>query len=367
MITRTKDSKNIKWEKRTLTTLGLKPLNIMTSNPVKIAVLGLGYYAENWIAPAIAQSEYAELTSIITGSPNKIAKWKTQYQIKDSHIYNYDNLESIRDNKDIDCVYIVTPTGTHADLAVRCLQAKKHVICEKPMAPTVSDCDHMISTAKKANKTLQIGYRLYWDPYNVRLMNAIKNKEFRKLIGMQGGFSYDHGAGIQEDDWRINHKMNPGGPLFDIGVYVARASFYGSQMHPISVTAQHSTDRHHIFKDIPEHWNWELTWPNKMVSQHSSSYGKQENFLRLETEKGVLEIKPAYSYEGLTGSTPNGPMNFNHTFQQKLQIDGQCLAILNKRAIITSGEMGRRDILLLNRIMEAADSKNPISLDDFYV
>ena len=339
----------------------------MTSKPVKIAVLGLGYYAENWIAPAITQSEYAELTSIITGSPNKIAKWKKRYQIKDSHIYDYDNLDTILDNKEIDCVYIVTPTGTHADFAVRCLESKKHVICEKPMAPTVTDCDRMLSAAKAANKTLQIGYRLYWDPYNGALMNAIKTEAFGKLIGMQGGFSYDLGAETQKGDWRINYKMNPGGPLFDIGVYVARASFYGSQMCPLSVIAHHSTDRHHIFKDIPEHWNWELTWPNKMVSQHSSSYGKQEDFLRLETEKGLLAIEPAYSYEGLAGCTPQGPMEFNKTFQQKLQIDGQCLAILNKNAIITSGEMGRRDILLLNRIIEAADSHKPIALDDIYV
>ena len=76
----------------------------MTSKPVKIAVLGLGYYAENWIAPAIVQSEYAELTSIITGSPNKIAEWKNRYQIKDSHIYDYDNLDTILDNKEIDTV-----------------------------------------------------------------------------------------------------------------------------------------------------------------------------------------------------------------------------------------------------------------------
>ena len=338
----------------------------MTPKPLKIAVLGLGYYAENWIAPAIAQSAYAELTSIITGSPNKISKWKKLYKIKDSHIYNYDNLDTILHNKDVDCVYIVTPTGTHADFSVRCLEAKKHVICEKPMAPTVADCDLMLSAAKKVNKTLQIGYRLYWDPYNVGLMDAIKTEKFGKLIGMQGGFSYDHGLETQEGDWRINNKMNPGGPLFDIGVYVAQSSFYGSQMLPVSVTAKHSTDRRHIFKDIPEHWNWELTWPNKMVSQHSSSYGKQEDFLRLETEKGLLEIEPAYSYEGLAGCTPQRPMDFKKTFQQKLQIDGQCLAILNKRAIITSGDMGRRDILLLNRIMEASESKTSIALDGFY-
>ena len=341
--------------------------NLTPLPKVKIAILGLGNYAEDWIAPAIAQSEYAELTSIITGSPHKISKWKKRYHIKDENIYNYENFDRIIENDSIDCVYVVTPTGTHADFTIRSLKANKHVICEKPMAPTVADCDRMIQAAKSVNKSLQIGYRLYWDPFNICLMKAMQNKEFGELTGMQGNFSYDQGTWSKDGDWRMDSKMNPGGALFDIGVYVAQSAFYSSQMHPISVTAKHSTDRPNIFKDIPEHWEWELTWPNQLKTQHYSSYGRKANYIHLQTEKGNIEIEPAYSYEGLKGITPAGPMEFTHVFQQKLQIDGQCLAIHNQRANITSGEMGRRDILLLNRIIEAADSQTPIALNDFYV
>ena len=101
-------------------------MNNLTKTPkVKIALLGLGDYAENWIAPAIAQSEYAVLTSIITGSPDKIPKWKKRYVIKDENIYNYENLDRIIENNSIDCVYIVTPTGTHADFTIRSLKARE--------------------------------------------------------------------------------------------------------------------------------------------------------------------------------------------------------------------------------------------------
>ena len=60
-------------------------------------------------------------------------------------------------------------------------------------------------------------------------------------------------------------------------------------------------------------------------------------------------------------------MKYKDIFQQKLQIDGQCLAIRNHRANITSGEMGRRDVLLLNKIMKAADTRTPIVLNDLFV
>ena len=338
----------------------------MKPKPIKIAVLGLGHYAENWIAPAIAKSNYAQLTGIITGSPHKVASWQKQYSIPDSNVYNYSNLEQIADNPSIDCVYVVTPTGTHTEFTVRTFDAGKHVICEKPMAPSLADCDRMIRAAESAKKTLQIGYRLYWDPYNVRLMDAMENKEFGALSAMQGGFSYDHGRWTQAGDWRMNPAMNPGGALFDIGVYVAQSAFYSTQMLPISVTAQSATQRSSIFKSIPEHWNWELSWPDGLISQHSASYGKNENFLRLQTEKGKLSLEPAYSYEGLSGVTPDGAMQFQPIFQQRRQIDGQCLAILKREPNLTSGAMGRRDIQLLVAIMEAAENNCRVNLSPFF-
>ena len=278
-------------------------------------------------------------------------------------------MDHIIKNNSIDCVYIATPTGTHADFTIRSLKARKHVICEKPMASTVAECDQMIRVAKSVNKSLPFGYRLYGDPLNVCLLQAMETKKFGKLVGMQGDFSYNQGSfhNKGKNNWRMNSKLNPGGALFDIGVYVAQSAFYSSQMHPISVTAKHNTNRLDIFKDIPEHWEWELTWPNNMKSQHFASYGKKANYIRLQTEKGHIEINPAYSYEGLKGSTPNGPMKYKNIFQQKFQIDGQCLAIRNLRENITPGEMGRRDVLLLNQIMKAADTKTPIALNDIFV
>lgn len=332
--------------------------------PIKMAICGLGNYAEKWIAPAIEQSDYATLTAIITGSPHKISKWQDQYQIEDGHVYNYDNLDEMVNNTDIDCVYIATPTGNHAEFTIRSFQAGKHVICEKPMAPTVADCDRMIEAAKKANKMLQMGYRLYWDPFNMRLIDAMKNKEFGNWTHMSGGFSYDYGRWAKKGDWRLTRAMNVGGAVYDIGVYVVQSAIYSAQTHPLSVVAHSWTDRKEVFEEIPEHWEWEFEWPNGNVSNHSSSYGKKENFIRLETQEGNIELNPAYSYRGIKGYTPNGPIELQAVFQQKLQIDGQCLAIMNKRPNITPGEMGRRDIRVLNAIMKSAQTNKRVEFKE---
>ena len=337
----------------------------LNAGPLKIAICGLGNYAEKWIAPAIEKSKYAKLTGIITGSTHKIPKWCEKYNIKNSNVYNYQTLDEIAKNSDIDCVYIATPTGNHAEFTIRSFQANKHVICEKPMAPTVADCDSMIEAGKKANKMLQIGYRLYWDPFNIRLIEAMKNKEYGEWTNMSGGFSYDHGRWAKKGDWRLTKQMNVGGSLYDLGVYVVQSAFYTAHSHPISVKAQSWTDRKEIFKEIPEHWEWELEWPDGRLSQHSSSYGKKENFINLKTDTGNLGLNPAYSYRGIKGYEPKSKMEYNPVFQQKLQIDGQCLAILGKRPNLTPGEMGRRDIRVLNAIMESAKIDNKVKLKRF--
>jgi len=350
--------------------LRLRSAPAVQTNPepekLGIALLGLGDYATNWLAPAIAQSRYGKITSIITGSPEKVPTWQEKYKIPDANVYNYKNLEDIANNEDIDVVYVVTPTGLHHKFAIRALEAGKHLICEKPMAPTAEDCTRMITAARKADRMLQIGYRLYWEPHHVRLMTAMRDKEFGKWQSLETAF-----AGNMTDfqdpknKWRIDKELGIGGALYDLGVYAVQAGFYASQQHPIRVTATNSTDRKEIFTEVPEHWNWELEYPDGRKSTHWSSYGKNGNHLKIVTEEGPLEINRAYGYDGQTGKTPVGSMDFEQIFQQTNQIDGQMLAIHRRKANIVPGEMGRRDIRLITAVMESADLGKPVNLGKF--
>jgi predicted dehydrogenase len=337
--------------------------NLTRPDPVKIAILGLGSYATNWIAPAIQQAEYAELTGIISGSPQKYPIWQDKYQIPDANIYDYDNLEQIANNPEIDCVYVVTPPGNHADFAIRCLNAGKHVICEKPMARSENECSLMIQTAKSVQKSLQIGYRLYWDPFTVKFINSMRDKEFGAWRTMETGFSSrPNDSNFLKKKWRIDRAMSLGGGLGELGVYCVQSAFYLAQDYPILVEARSWTKRTNIFKEVPEHWEWELTWPDGRKSHHNSGWGEYSHFINMRTKDGVMRLEPAYSYSGNKGYTPKGKLTLQNIFQQKLQIDGQCLAIRNRRPNITSGEMGRRDIKIISAIMKSAESSEAIPL-----
>ena len=336
----------------------------MNPNRLNFAVCGLGYYAENWIAPAIAQSAYSSVKAIITGSPAKVSKWQKQYNIKDSNVYSYENLDAIAQNPEIDCVYIVTPTGLHCEQTIRCLAAGKHVIVEKPMAPNASDCIRMIEASVKANKSLQIGYRLHWDPFHLSIMNAMRKRNYGDWSIMRSGFSYDQASIAVDNDWRMSRAMNIEGAIYDIGVYVIQSAFYAANESPISVQAKSHTSRKALFKEFPEHWEWTFRWSNGQTSHHSSSYGLEENTLTIETEKGSLGILSAYGYDGQKGFSPDGKMNYTHLFQQKHQLEGQCRAILNLEKSRTPPEMGLRDIQVINAIVDSAHSKKELLLTE---
>lgn len=109
-----------------------------------VALVGLGSYSTYQLAPALKQTQFAQLTGIVTGTPAKEKIWSEKYQIPQKNIYNYSNFDSIVNNPDIDVVYVVLPNSMHAEFSIRAAKAVKHVICEKPMAMNVKECDEII-------------------------------------------------------------------------------------------------------------------------------------------------------------------------------------------------------------------------------
>ena len=316
-----------------------------------IALVGLGGYAGGQLAPALQQTEHCYLAGIVTGTPSKISTWKEKYNIPDKNVYNYENFDSIKDNTDIDIVYVVLPNSMHAEYSIRAAQAGKHVICEKPMAVTVAECDKMIAASKKAGKMLSIGYRLHFDPYNLEMVRLGKEKVYGEIKKMIAGFSFVASKGI----WRLDKKLAGGGPLMDLGVYCMQGVMYTSGMEPVAVTAQSPpVSDPEKFIGVEETLSFQMEMPNGLIAECRTSYSENANFLKAEAEKGWFELKPAYSYGGLKGTTSDGKtIEYPKLSQQAKQMDGFALSIQNNQPSIVPGEMGKRDVKIIEAIYEA--------------
>ncbi len=153
---------------------------------IGFALAGLGSLSTNQIAPALQKTKFCRLAGIVTGHPAKATQWKAQYNIPDKDIYNYDTMEKMADNPDIDVVYVVTPNGLHAEHTIKAAKAGKHVLSEKPMEVSVERCQQMIDASKKVGKQLAIGYRLHFDPPNLECVRLAREKTFGAVRLIEG-------------------------------------------------------------------------------------------------------------------------------------------------------------------------------------
>lgn len=328
-----------------------KPVN---KEKLGIALVGLGYYSTDLLAPALQQTQHCYLAGIVTGTPAKAEAWKTKYNIPDGNIYNYENFDSIKDNPDIDVVYVVLPPSMHREYVERAAAAKKQVWCEKPMAVTAEDCQAMIDACKSHGVSLSIGYRCQHEPNTKAYVELIRKKKLGKVL------SVDSAAGYREnrtDHWKQKAEMG-GGVIYDMGVYAIQGARLGTQLEPIAVkSAKVWTERPEIYQSgLGEIVEAELEFPNGVTGKVKTSFYENVNYLTVECENGKLEMEPFSSYAGNKGKSPLGEINFPYEipFQQANQMDQDALSIKAGKPMIVPGEEGLRDIRIVEAILESA-------------
>ena len=330
----------------------------MNNKQLGIALVGLGKYSSGELAPALQKTRNCRLAGVVTGSEQKARVWQEKYAIPGSGIYNYQNFDRIKDNPDIDIIYVVLPNALHAEYVIRAAAAGKHVICEKPMAVTAEDCERMIAACNKAGVQLAIGYRLHYEPHNREVMRLGQQQVFGKPTHIKAVF----GLG-EVEGWRLDKQLAGGGPLMDVGIYCVQAARYASGLEPIAVTAKEGPKHdHEKFKTVEESISWEMEFPGGLTASCDCSYVKEMDLLHVEAANGWYEISPAFEYEGIKGKTSKGPMQFAQTKEQALHMDGIAECIREKKKNPVPGEMGMQDVKILQAIYASARSGKRIEI-----
>ena len=215
-----------------------------------VALVGLGSYSTYQLAPALQDTEHCYLAGIVTGTPEKEKVWARKYNIPEKNVFNYSNFDRIKENNDIDIVYVVLPNSMHAEFSVRAARAGKHVICEKPMAISVAECDEIIDACKQAGVKLGMGYRLHSEPYTKAVKRFVREKTFGDVLYVSADAAYRSTSNPEQ--WRLNRKLSGGGALVNMGVYAIQSAIYATGQNPISVSAQEFSTRPEYFKDTDE-------------------------------------------------------------------------------------------------------------------
>jgi predicted dehydrogenase len=305
----------------------------------------------------------AKLAGLISGTPSKITAWQAKYSIPEKNCYNYENFDNIKDNPDIDAIYIITPNALHKSQAIRVAKAGKHVISEKPMALTAKEGEEMVAACKKANVKLLVGYRMHFEPKTLEVIRMRKEGEFGKILFFQGLSGFRIGDPSQ---WRLNKELAGGGSLMDIGIYSINGSRYMIGEDPVWVTAQETkTDTIKFKEGVDQTIQFQLGFPGGAVASCLSTYDMNglDKFY-LNGEKGFAEMQPSTGYGPIKGRTHKGELDQPHMTHQTVQMDEMSDIILNgKQPIVpVDGEEALKDLKIIDAIYEACRSGKKISL-----
>lgn len=329
---------------------------------LRVAICGLGSYGTR-VAEAMQSSKMAKLVGVISGTPSKVKDWQSKYNIPEKNCYNYENFDQIKDNPDIDAVYIITPNALHHPQTLRVAKAGKHVICEKPMAVNAKDGKEMVDACKKANVKLLIGYRLHFEPKTLEIIRQRNAGEFGKVLFFQGLSGFRIG---DPNQWRLNRQLAGGGAMMDIGIYSINGARYMIGEEPVWVTAQETKTMPDKFKEgVDETILFQLGFPGGAVASCLSTYSMSnlDRFF-LNGEKGFAELLPATGYGPIKGRTSAGELTQPHITHQTVQMDEMAGIILQdkKPVVPVDGEEGLKDMKIIDAIYLAVKTGKKVDL-----
>ena len=234
-----------------------------TSRKTRYCIVGLGRISLGHFMPGTRQAQLSEVTALVSGHPDKARKTATEYNVPEGSIYTYEQFDRIRDNPNIDAVYIALPNSMHAEYTIRAAQAGKHVLCEKPMATSIADAKAMIDACAKANRKLMIAYRCQLEPVNLHAIELIRSGAIGTLLAIESGNGFNIAAG----EWRLDKKLAGGGPLMDVGIYSLNACRYLTGEEPAAISAYSSViDHDGRFNEVEENLSWTMKFPSGVLA-----------------------------------------------------------------------------------------------------
>ena len=330
---------------------------------VRIAVIGLGHFAQAAVLPAIEQLTDVELTALVSGSRHKLDELGRRYDVR--RLCGYDGLDELLASGDIDAVYIAVPNDLHAELTLIAARHGVHVLCEKPMAPTEAECMQMIRTCELRRVKLMIAYRLHFEGANLVAIELARGGE----IGEPRLFSSVFSMQVRGGNVRTQPRRGAG-PLYDIGTYCLNAARYLFRTEPIEVFAMKLAGRDPRFAAVDEAFAVTLRFPLDRVAQFTCSFGAHDraHYQVIGTD-GFLTLDNAYEYaaEGMTLQVVGKHGAKTRTFPRRDQIAAEieyfARCIREDHDPEPSGWEGLADVRILQAIQASARFGRAVPID----
>ena len=329
---------------------------------VRYAVVGLGHIAQAAVLPAFKHARRnSVLAALVSGEPKKLDTLGRRYGVE--HLCGYDEADELFASAELDAVYIALPNNMHKEFTARAARAGLHVLCEKPMAVTVRECEQMIRATTQANVKLMIAYRLHFERANLEAARLAR----AGTLGELRFFSSDFSMQVREDNIRLE-RAKGGGPLYDIGVYCINAARYTLSEDPLEVWATAAKSRDPRFREVDETVVGAMRFKDERLASFTCSFGAADRSTYTVTgTRGSITLDPAYEYaEGLAYSLKVGERKRTKKFAKSDQFAPELLyfsdCILNNRDPEPSALEGLADVRVIEAMLRSIRTGKPVTL-----
>jgi predicted dehydrogenase len=345
--------------------------SIDKNRKIRYAVVGLGAFAQSDALPAFADAENSELVALVSGDVTKQNQLAQKYGVR--HIYNYEEYDDLLKSGNVDAVYLSVPNYLHCDYTIRAAKAGIHVLCEKPMAVTIAECQTMIQVARDHHIKLMIAYRLHLEPANLHAIKVVQSGQIGELRIFTSLFTQQ----VADGDIRLNKEVG-GGTLEDVGIYCINAARYIFQSEPIAVFASVASKDDRRFWSVTEMTSVIMHFPDDRLATFTCSFGA----VRIQTyqvvgTKGDLRVDLAYSTQGPIkhilkiprgGGSANDGSQEERSFEPHNQVVAEFVyfsdCILDNKEPEPSGTEGLTDIRIIHALYRSIETGSFVELED---
>lgn len=187
------------------------------------------------LLPAIVEAANAELVGIASRRSGASAQTVEKYAPEQQHIRCLDNLDALLKDEDIQAIYLPMANHEHAEWALRAIEHRKHVLCEKPMALTVADIDAIEAAARRYRVTVMEGFMYRFHPQHARVLELIHSGLIGEVRSVRASYSFMMRPARM---YRLAEDVSRGGgAMWDIGCYAIHSLRMFFQKAPRTVTA----------------------------------------------------------------------------------------------------------------------------------
>lgn len=330
---------------------------------VGYAVVGLGKISEHAVLPAFKNAKKSRLIAVVSGDAKKAKRFAARFGAR-RHA-TYDGFEECLRNPEIEAVYIATNNGSHLQFTERAAAAGKHVLCEKPLANSASECRRMIEACRRANVKLMTAYRKYFEPACQDLKKILDAGKLGRVKFIHTAFSVNLPA---SQKWHLSQELAGGGSLLDVGVYCVNTIRLLTGLEPIEASAYSWTTDAARFRDVDETTSFQLKFPGGLYLQATSSFAAElASFVQIHGDKGWAALDPAYAYDErrkLFGKIGGKwfEKNYKMTDEFAPQLDHLAECIRKNREPKPSGAVGLRDMAIMEAIYQAAQTGRAVTI-----